>query len=365
MSFAAISPEAYIPRSDSKNPASTCRALTTSGRPCRRDIGRNASVSTDAASFYCWQHKHLASLPTSPRRHAAPSPSRPAPDTTCAPEMRHRTSVDTLISRLGSLRLAPSASEVPSAAIRQRTQPQPQPRPRRRSSNRSGLGFWAQLCCARRQDDVDEDSSSPDSTAARNVGPRGSTRHETYSQRRHVTEPPSRTPQTTTSSRPDHPVHLHSSDSHSRAPSTPNQARPSNPFAPLPPSSPHSQDLIPPHLPVATRAALSAELAKPPSPHDVPGYIYVFRLSPTPSPSRPGPAPTPDSPPPTILLKIGRATNVHRRLTQWHRQCGREPRLLRWYPYVSTAALASPGVLYSPDSAPASPASAVSPSTLR
>jgi hypothetical protein len=36
----------------------------------------------------------------------------------------------------------------------------------------------------------------------------------------------------------------------------------------------------------------------------------------------------------TILLKIGRAVNVHRRMTQWQKQCGHNITLLRYYPNV-------------------------------
>jgi hypothetical protein len=35
-----------------------------------------------------------------------------------------------------------------------------------------------------------------------------------------------------------------------------------------------------------------------------------------------------------ILLKIGRATNVQRRLNEWNRQCGYDLSLVRYYPYV-------------------------------
>jgi len=38
----------------------------------------------------------------------------------------------------------------------------------------------------------------------------------------------------------------------------------------------------------------------------------------------------------TILLKIGRATNVQRRLNEWNRQCGYNLSLIRFYPYVPT-----------------------------
>jgi hypothetical protein len=38
----------------------------------------------------------------------------------------------------------------------------------------------------------------------------------------------------------------------------------------------------------------------------------------------------------TILLKIGRAQNVQRRLNQWTRQCGYNLSLIRYYPYHPT-----------------------------
>jgi hypothetical protein len=38
-----------------------------------------------------------------------------------------------------------------------------------------------------------------------------------------------------------------------------------------------------------------------------------------------------------ILLKIGRATNVQRRLNEWTRQCGYNLSLIRYYPYVSSS----------------------------
>jgi hypothetical protein len=38
----------------------------------------------------------------------------------------------------------------------------------------------------------------------------------------------------------------------------------------------------------------------------------------------------------TILLKIGRATNIHRRMSQWTKQCGQNITLIRYYPYTSS-----------------------------
>ena len=39
----------------------------------------------------------------------------------------------------------------------------------------------------------------------------------------------------------------------------------------------------------------------------------------------------------TILLKIGRASNVQRRMNEWTRQCGYNLSLIRYYPYLPTS----------------------------
>jgi hypothetical protein len=120
--------------------------------------------------------------------------------------------------------------------------------------------------------------------------------------------------------------------------------------------------LIPPSTSPQTTGLLLAELAKPFSELDDEGFIYMFWLTSealpdTPSetassllapPSRPVPGHrrTSDvlttfavntSNKKTMLLKIGRAQNVQRRLNQWTRQCGYNLSLIRYYPYHPTA----------------------------
>lgn len=122
---------------------------------------------------------------------------------------------------------------------------------------------------------------------------------------------------------------------------------------------------IPPALSPKTTAALLAELDKPVSKSDEPGYIYVFWLC---SPdtneatmratgsvltdtvadddgragagagAEPRTRATADgfnvnvkSP---LMLKIGRASNVHRRMNEWSRQCSYQLSLLRFYPHA-------------------------------
>ena len=77
MAFTGRTPESLLPRSDSRNPATTCKGITKSGRPCRRPIdakpsdddgviavvsiaGDSDSDDIGAAAFFCWQHKDQA-----------------------------------------------------------------------------------------------------------------------------------------------------------------------------------------------------------------------------------------------------------------------------------------------------------------
>ena len=161
--------------------------------------------------------------------------------------------------------------------------------------------------------------------------------------------------------------------------------------------------LIHPTASPQTASALLAELAKPISAQDEAGYIYMFWLTPEsksttppadaarslltpPSPAArpagrrrpsdviaaftsasppssssskaapgssrgpsPGKKPLTGSPAggdkkKTLLLKIGRANNVQRRLNEWTRQCGYDLSLIRYYPYIpsGSAAAAAP-----------------------
>ena len=138
--------------------------------------------------------------------------------------------------------------------------------------------------------------------------------------------------------------------------------------------------LIPASVHPRRLGRLQQELLKPLSDKDEPGYIYMFwltdsPLSPSPSPSPsplPSPAATPaaaarpgrgttstsngdrllrvalNAPPatpggsrPKLLLKIGRAANVQRRLHQWTSQCGYNLALIRYYPHSSASSSSS------------------------
>ena len=143
--------------------------------------------------------------------------------------------------------------------------------------------------------------------------------------------------------------------------------------------------LIPQNLSPQTTSTLLAELVKPISPADEDGYIYIFWLTPQtnvqPSESTARSLLTPSSARPqydrrisdvitefsfdgreettrdglgggsgkkTIMLKIGRANNITRRMNEWSRQCGYALNLVRWYPYVPSSSTPSPAQTPSP-----------------
>src|SRR5262245_47645399 len=123
MAFTGRTPEALLGRNDSKNPASTCKGITKSGRPCRRAIdatatSRNNGVlavvsvisdsdeeETGAAAFFCWQHKNQA------EQLAAANPAGPSGQETQLYPLKERSSIDTLVARLGVLDIAESTQE--------------------------------------------------------------------------------------------------------------------------------------------------------------------------------------------------------------------------------------------------------------
>ncbi|KAH7360900.1 meiotically up-regulated gene 113-domain-containing protein [Rhexocercosporidium sp. MPI-PUGE-AT-0058] len=327
-------PESLLQRSDSKNPDAHCRGLTTSGTPCRRAIGKSPQTSPSPSprrksspgrlptpDAYCWQHKNQAAA------HPGASPEGIQSAT-----IRERTSVDTLIDRLGLLEVEERKQEK-----RRKPVPRPEPekprienagpeRPKPRPQPASNLGLF---CCI---GVADETKRAPRPASNK------------HGRRTTAPIPPK--------------VMKASSNLH------PTNHRPS---IVRDPSSRTGEflSLIPKSASPQTTAQLLAELAKPVSELDNEGYIYMFWLTPEslsaapPSeiasnllapPSRPIPGQrrtsdvlsafsitVPDSAnKKTILLKIGRAQNVYRRLNQWTKQCGYNLSLIRYYPYRAT-----------------------------
>ncbi|KAL8945912.1 MAG: hypothetical protein Q9222_007615, partial [Ikaeria aurantiellina] len=368
MPFVPHTPESLIPRSDSKNAATTCKGITSSGRPCRRGLnggksnnGVLAVVSRDAgdidgaAAFFCWQHKDQAE---------GLVPKNSSTGASNLYTLNERTSIDTLVERLGIL-------DIEEGRTKRRTKPKPAkkqglpqkwqdvPGPllavstsekvgdRRRPRQRQRHSFLSFLCCGS-LDDYETSPAKP-RPAVKQSRPQAmtapaSTQQPLKSDRRRPS-----------STRP--ALAEKSTNSHTRPPL---------------PRDPTSQTesllaLIPKTLSPQTTSLLLSELAKPVSPHDEEGYIYMFWLTPTgtsqsstqhpsnllsPSPmpnprarrtsSAPSPQPTQPTSSPTILLKIGRASNVQRRLNEWTRQCGYDLSLIRFYPYIPSSSSPAP-----------------------
>ncbi|KAL2010219.1 hypothetical protein VTN00DRAFT_6026 [Thermoascus crustaceus] len=314
-------------RSDSLDPAMTCRGVTSNGKPCRRPLA-------SPADLYCWQHKDQAKPSTANGgKHGGGGSGLGRVQSKL--EQGARTSIDTLVGRLGLLNMddeekvkrkhgrnhsthRPSDSDAASSP----TKPQfPQLKPKTRT-----------FCCCF---SITEYEAEEDSVPA----PR--------------------------------PVE--------KPPSTSSHQRPSS-AVPPPPDRPHhgaassqTQDLlrwIPPTLPPQTTSQLLGELAKPISEADEAGFIYMFWVTPTSS--------TRGAPPPVdiasslldsssnhsrrtsdavrsagnyyingtngnIRLKIGRTSNVQRRLNEWTKQCGHDLTLIRSYPYSPSSSVSSAG----------------------
>jgi hypothetical protein len=294
MPFISHTPESLLTRSDSKNPAATCRGLTANGRPCRRAVSKSAQYSPgQGPETFCWQHKDQAA-------YASPQVLQPT-------TIRERTSVDTLVDRLGLLeveqrkrpRRPVSGQENGKTGVMEPRRPRPS-RPKTTSS-------LALLCC------IGEGGNGKPPRPAMS--------------RTHNNLPRSRIP----------------------------HELPQRPKISRGPSSRELLALIPPSLSPQTTALLLAELAKPVSKFDDEGFIYMFWLTPESLPATPPSEAAPSllSPPradrrtsdvldsfastasnkKTILLKIGRTQNVQRRLNQWSRQCGYNLSLIRYYPY--------------------------------
>ncbi|KAL4935686.1 meiotically up-regulated gene 113-domain-containing protein [Aspergillus oleicola] len=378
MPYTKNTPESAISRSDSKDPATTCRGITASGTPCRRSLASSPSSSSSSSSspnsspqrkgattkisgrqkqditaFYCWQHKDQAeSIIRRTTWNSDPA------------KKQRRSSIDTLMDRLGVMDINSNGN---NTAI-----PEKPPMPQKKKKRHT-------FCCFTIYEEDDEPAPLPRPTPVPATKPR----------------PPVR---------PQHSPGKPTPNSNPKINSS------SKPNALLP--------WIPQSLSPHTTSLLLAELAKPISPHDEPGYIYMFWITPSdavpasttnsrslldsdisappalediassllPSPSirkannmskdrslslvddndpdydtdtdsddtpqqiqrnntairRAGdlttpstnPASTPTSPSGTVRLKIGRTSNVTRRLNEWSKQCSNNLTLIRYYPYT-------------------------------
>lgn len=413
MSFQDRTPESLVQRSDSKNPATTCRGITSGGKPCRRSLASSAKSSPksspiaarhtasrgvvavledddgnlDAAAFYCWQHKDQAQ--SFAEKH---SNSPHAAHTKLLP-VQERTSIDSLVARLGVASIQDQAKPPrnpredcrrPTQNTQQYSRPSERPsaRPQTHARPKSGPGFWVSLCCMGSADE-DEDAGRLDYQA-----PQPEMTHvSNFSTPVYPLPTHSRpTPYRQTGSRPQQPISLpHAASTTGLPPRKPlldvpttalNKRRANS----APTSTTELLPFIPGHLPPLTASLLLTELSKPISPHDEAGYIYIFWLTETSTSSTPSndtaasllAAPKTSArggqrrpsdvmsayvaskgATKTIKLKIGRANNVHRRMNEWNRQCGYNLSLVRFYPYVSSSSSPSPSPSPSPSRAPA------------
>ncbi|KAL7624949.1 hypothetical protein AAE478_004163 [Parahypoxylon ruwenzoriense] len=355
MPFIPNTPESQLGRSDSKNPETTCRGITSGGRPCRRPLNaspdsspvppppkRKNKLRVDDPSdpdLYCWQHKDQASLSAK---------SSPGPRTNIAPILESRPSVDTLIDRLGIVEAQQhhgrkTGSSSTKHGDHRNSEKISQP-PRPYSEPKKGVRF----CCCFTIPEIEVEEELP---------------------ARPKPTPIQSAPAKPVSSRPpSNQQHLAPPSSHSR-PNSASSKRPSEKST----TSHTSQylSLISSMASPQTASQLMAELAKPISQQDEPGYIYIFWLTPESQQSAPPTEaarsllspPRPDarqrrssdvlepfaikgsktgSSNKKLLLKIGRASNVQRRLNEWTRQCGYDLSLIRYYPYISSSHPSTP-----------------------
>jgi hypothetical protein len=401
-------PEALIGRNDSKNPATTCKGITSSGRPCRRALAspkgspiarRKANKSAlggvvalvhedgelDQADFYCWQHKdQVEQLLEDNGATTRPNKRR---STELYP-LKERSSIDTMVQKLG---LDPTED-----SKRHSTKPTKNPKPPRRTqttdfaaqhsvsqapyAGKYNLGgsaqpfqtrpkrksFWSGLCCMRSEDD-----DYIEIVRHKKRVEQAQMAHQ--SQDAPLPSQPQRVSATTTQIPSRKPVRP-ASDQHETASTVSTN-----------PETSGLLSLVPKNLSPSTTSALLAELTKPRSPSDEEGYIYIFWLTPqskdapSESTARSLLAPPESSRRPshgrrisdvmteysfddddpitssrslpqrhqstksrTIMFKIGRTSNITRRMNEWQRQCGYALNLVRWYPYVSSSPQPSP-----------------------
>ncbi|KAJ5759816.1 hypothetical protein N7520_006972 [Penicillium odoratum] len=345
-------PESLLPRSDSRNPATTCRGITGQGRPCRRALASPSPASTprksgqhevpDLVSLYCWQHQDQAVSSTSTAGNDINTPAKP------------RTSIDTLMDRLGVLDLKDEKGNQ-----KWRTQSSFGEKRRRRQKKT--------FCCF----SIVEESG------------------DNYRPAKPVQKPMQTRPSQAAPQKVQRPA------SASQPP-----PRLLQPNARQSSSTSQTQSLlswIPSTLSPQTTSSVLTELAKPISSADEEGYIYMFWVTPQstttrsdtqasvpreiassllPEPSGSNNLRPPTQPrsvsdainaardinaltsnptattPGTLRLKIGRTSNVHRRMNEWTRQCSYDLTLIRYYPYTpSSSASSSPARVPAPKQA--------------
>ncbi|KAI9155144.1 hypothetical protein HJFPF1_07718 [Paramyrothecium foliicola] len=349
MPFVANTPESLLNRSDSKNPTSTCRGITAGGRPCRRPLASGASNSLLSHSrrpstpnprdenLYCWQHKEQADLSAR---------SSPGPRATATPILEGRSSIDTLADRLGLIELQEKskrkAAQRPNQGSSSRKSGASKQPPRTRPKQSQKLEFC--FCFSIPLEEVNEAPvpvrPQPRPVQQQSVPVPDSIRRSKQNQGNKASSAQHLSPARASPAR----------RSYASRKSTASQTA-------------QLKDLIPDTLDMATASALMAELARPYVDSEEAGFIYMFWLTPESEDSPPVAAAQSLLAPPvsprasarsrrasdvvssfadhskgtgtkSMMLKIGRAANVQRRMNQWQRQCGYAIEMLRYYPYL-------------------------------
>ena len=419
MPFVPNTPESLIQRSDSKDPGTTCKGITSAGRPCRRPLAISPRSSPNihrkssngviavlqpadedhegAAAYFCFQHKDQAD--------ALAGGDQDGREANILP-LQQRTSIDTLVDRTGVLDIGndetplkgrhgrgharPARKETlpkkwqdvdgPLIAISgEKQQPGGEGKQRYHTRQQPSLTF-SLFCCV---SSADRETTPPP-------------RVQRYSEKSKHSNASAKVPMAT--QRTGRPAQSKPTISRLPVGQESGSPRPSRIAQGSVPSkgtsrpsaqqrfSSYTQDLlslIPTTLSPQTTSLLLAELAKPVSPHDEEGYIYMFWLTDgatdapeseaassllsgdgasTPNGHRksdilaqPSSSRSVPLKPRTMLLKIGRASNVQRRMNEWNRQCGYNLTLIRFYPYLPSSPLPSKSTARSPPPSPSTP----------
>ncbi|KAF4766887.1 hypothetical protein HAV15_010762 [Penicillium sp. str.  len=298
----------------------------------------------DAASLYCWQHKDQDSSAN--------------PHTTVLTPAKTRTSIDTLMDRLGVLEINDDpVSPKPKPPHKRRTN-QSRPSEKRRPKKKTTF------CCFQIMEDSGEDDDRP-ASVQRPKPPTSGVSPSNPNQKIKLPASAGR------------PQHTQVSPTPASRPSSLDTGKPSQSLSSWIPSTVSPQ----------TTSILITELAKPISNADDEGYIYMFWVTPQTTTTQRSAESTatrdiassllPQAPqssnhlrpptqprsvseairaaqdlnaltsnptsttPGTLRLKIGRTSNVHRRLAEWSKQCSYDLTLIRYYPYTPSSSSSS------------------------
>ncbi|PKS11109.1 hypothetical protein jhhlp_002870 [Lomentospora prolificans] len=354
MPFIPNTPESYLSRSDSLDAETTCHGITSNGNPCRRPLtgstagspsSKRSRKTLDSEELYCWQHKVQAA-------HHSPSPSPQGGRKSGV--LVARSSIDTLTDRLGILGVDSGVGEKKARRPQVEGQIQGGGGRKKKKSGRKTL-----LCCFCFHIPLEEPRRQPERPQPRPV-------QRIDGGKPSVVSTPTKPRPTASTGAQSAPARLYGPESAQNRKSSGKQ------------QAGNYLSLIPASTDPQTAAVLMAELAKPYVESEEPGYIYMFWMTPTDSkppvdaarqflapPSKVSGSGSPrhssqrrasdamlsyyEKTPgkngggggdgagrkrKTMLLKIGRAANVQRRMNQWSRQCDYDVEVLRFYPYI-------------------------------